>query len=206
VISVRGVVLGFLVISAIPALCSATEFLLDGRFGGTVAVSSPHLTISDDQGTINGSRFVGLEGHGPFSVGILRPVVSFYHHWTGFEDEFSLTTTSNVFGLGASGTTRLGMAGVVLQASLVYIQDTYHLAPPDEEPLDVEENSWGVSLGADLQFAFFEDVDAIAGYRYLGRSGGTYQGETASGSTFQLSESGGEHCISAGLCVRLGGV
>jgi hypothetical protein len=180
---------------------------LNGRFGGTVAAPSAKLRAYETYGSASGTQFLTFEVLGPTLVGKVRPSASFSRHWTGGnEEDIAFTSQSNVYGIGAAFATALGEAKLIVRADAAYLQDTYHVKLPDEQPLDVSDDSWNILLGVDLQFAFFENVDALVGYRYLGRSVHRLEGETAGGIAFTLDGYGGEHCISAGISVLIGGV
>ena len=193
-------------LALVSSLAAATDVELTGRYGGTYAHKDIafEVGVPSNYGFVAGCYFVAIDVSGPEVLWRLRPVVSYEYHWNG--GGIDIKTRSNIVSLGLSRSFMLGYARTSVALAATHFSDTYDVLVEGDNRVDYVANTWGVSIGIDLRFKFFDHVDAVVGYKYLGREKPLWEAKTSSGTPYSVEGRGGDHCISAGVSVTLGGV
>jgi hypothetical protein len=193
-------------LALVPSLAAATDVEFTGRFGGTSFSSDATVETQSWYGFVGGSEFVAIDCSGPEMLWRLRPLVSYEYHWSGGRVRPRIKTQSDIVCLGVSRSFTLGYARTSVALAAAHFSDTYDVLVEGDNRADHAANAWGVSAGIDFRFKFLDHVDAVVGYKYLGREKPLWEAETSSGTPYSVEGRGGDHCISFGVSVILGGV
>ena len=193
-----------LLVSATPA--NASGFLVNLSFGGVIYDTTPTLESQPLSGGVNGSYTVTIEAQGPQMYRSLRPFASYDHHWSGHEGVAAITTETDVFSFGVSGSFRLGHAQATLFGGTAYFGDRYRAGPIPQDIVTLESPSWGGVIGANIRFRFFERIDSLLGYKAMFREKPVFTGESPGEEPYEVVGNGLSHCFSFGFGFRLGEV
>jgi len=200
------IMIGVLFLTAAPCAGYSADIQLAARYGGTQFTSEAAVVSPDQEGYVGGTLFVALDVTGPAVVWTLQPLLSYEYQWDGDDETSYIKTHSDIFTIGASRVFEVGYAHASLKGGAAYFGDTYDVKIEEEPRIKHVANGWGVSIGMDLQFKFLDHLDAVVGYKYLGRTKPIFDDTTPGGIPYRVEGRRAEHCISAGVVVKIGGI
>jgi hypothetical protein len=200
------IISSFIIWICFPSLVMANDFELTARYGGTIYSPNAKLETPSRNGSMGGSHLVAIDGSGPEMFWRLRPLVSYEYHWSGDGSMIYISTQSDIISLGLLRSFSLGYARTSIALAATHFYDAYKVNVDGDDRIDHKANVWGVSVGIDFRFKFFDHLDAVIGYKYLGRQKPKFDSETVDGTPYSVEGRGGDHSIFAGVSIILGGV
>ena len=101
----------------------------------------------------------------------------------------------------------MGYAEVNFSVCATHFSDTYDVLDLSDNRVDHTMNNWGLTIGVDLRFKFFDNIDSIVGYKYHRREKSVFEsGDAPSEHSYVVEGREADHCIFAGMAVGLGDV
>jgi hypothetical protein len=176
------------------------------RYGGVDLGPNVNARRADAGNQVTASRIFGGDLVGPKLILGLRPQVSIDKIWSAAPWTFKVTNESVVVNVGVQKCVPLGRAICELFAGVAHFNDKYYVSFIEGDRSTHEYSNWGVAGGGKLRFAFFNHVDAIAGYRYMRRPMEEHTGTSPLGINYRLSGRTTDHCLWVGLSFSVGEV
>jgi hypothetical protein len=175
------------------------------RYGGTMYGSAAQFESLDFYSSPGGSFAVGLDVSGPEVDWKLQPYISFDYHWID-EGDWPLINQSEIYSLGLLRAVGVGYAEALFFVGAAYFDDFYVVEFGDNPKTEHNAVDFGVSFGLDLRLKFFERVDIVLGYEYLGREKPAFSEVTENGRPYSIVGRGVDHCMTAGISVAVFGI
>jgi len=152
----------------------AIDINFGAKFGGSF--SSPDATFNsiDRSTSSSGLQVFALDLAGPPTIWSIRPLIAYEYHYAGSESSV-IEKQSDLLSLGIQRVVPLGKAKAAFSLSATHFADTYIAAGIRRgERTTYLAEKWGVSIGVELQFAFFDHIEAVFGYKFHKREKPTF--------------------------------
>lgn len=187
-----------------PVAGTAADLELRTWFGGSIVSPNPSFKSEVRSGSTGGSHVVGVDLAGPALVWQLRPLLSYEYHWDGGKDSY-LNAQSDMIGFGVMRSVPVGHAKASLSLSATHFSDSYSVLEPTGNRVEYLASKWGMSVGVDLRFKFFEKIDSVIGYKFNRREKPVFEsGGIFTERSYILEGWETSHSIFAGLVFGLG--
>ncbi len=201
------IVMIVLSIVCLPAVSKASDFDLAAWYGGSSFSSKATIESEKKTGSVGGSHLVGVNMAGPAIAREIRPLVSYEYHWSGDGNDSYIRTQSDILSFGFLRASKWGYAEVNYSICATHFSDTYDVFDSRDNRVDHTMNNWGLTIGLDLRFKFFDNIDSVVGYKCHWREQLVIESDgVPSENSYVIEGREADHCIFAGMTIGLGDV